>query len=889
MKLHLHCKDFFENMIGLDSDPQKIRCLRRIDLMCLKLAVERFLKSGTKDDAFDVFFCFVEIFEIFGEGYGESTETLLDVLADHEVNAGATLNEHKDHYSHSVYTFAIGIVLYQVSDNFRKDFDNFYKDNKINFKCKCSDDRFIKDCNYIVCKCDNKLLTDCKCKDSKKKHNLHEEFLYRWGMASLFHDIGYPFEIAFKSIREYTAKLMVKFTPQMHFDIDGLIKLNREKKLGEKYEFLSLIDDLAEDINCHDLISEYIVEKLYLFNFDKKDVKKRLDLYIKAMNPSACDVDYIIEDNKLKDIHFLDHAYFSAIIVLKKLLKKHNGKVSKKELEIYVDTAVIILLHAGFWRRELAKYKRAGRVGERPEMSIDKRLKLNPKIHPLAFLLNLCDELQQFDRIGYGIKSKDEPLPKTMYLDAGSKVIYSFSDDALCHKDENDNVDAKFIYKIKSKTMNNILSAVDLEYFNISIDVEFCNEESISSHNCATFFRHILEIAQEIDSEYERNKAIIDGREISHNEIVANWNKLSLELKMSNILAAKSYGDKLSSCGYFFDDRVLNFETVGELSKEQIKDLSKKEHDRWLDLYKSMGWTHEKYSEKEKSFFRPDRKHNCLISYWDLVKNEKDKDKSIVVNLIKNLSSKRKGKTGFFVYDNILNKPNLPFYYVGVAGHRFKRLNDNFDIDKLENALKDEFIKLDKAHENIVLLTSLADGFDIMAAKIAMQFGWTIKAILPECIDEYAKGIENKADMVVFMNLISPLKEPKTNKPIYESLKDKTRNLKYEKFESLLIHKLDDENFYHKDDCLVEGSPTCGQISCKLNQYYTDMSKYIANNCDLLVCAYDEAEEQEGLKINPGGTKFILDLIEKQNLELSVNDRTNIINILKSQLKYRKT
>ena len=38
------------------------------DLLCLKVALARFLKSGRKDDAFDVYFCFSEIYRVFGDG-----------------------------------------------------------------------------------------------------------------------------------------------------------------------------------------------------------------------------------------------------------------------------------------------------------------------------------------------------------------------------------------------------------------------------------------------------------------------------------------------------------------------------------------------------------------------------------------------------------------------------------------------------------------------------------------------------------------------------------------------------------------------------------------------------------------------------------------------------
>ena len=99
--------EFFKG--NFDKSTQKEKEARQIDRLCLQNAIKRFLSSGSKDDAFDVYYCFCEIFHVFGNGFCDNTKNLLDILADHEIKAGGFNDKHRDHYSHTVYVFALGI------------------------------------------------------------------------------------------------------------------------------------------------------------------------------------------------------------------------------------------------------------------------------------------------------------------------------------------------------------------------------------------------------------------------------------------------------------------------------------------------------------------------------------------------------------------------------------------------------------------------------------------------------------------------------------------------------------------------------------------------------------------------------------------------------------
>ena len=133
------------------------------EMTCFRKATEAFLKSGKKADAFVVYFCFSEIFKLFGSGY-ENTQKLLETLSDHEYHSGELLFKHRDHYSHSVYVFALGLAMYAHDGKLRSAFDNFYK---------------------------------------VTGGEAAEKFLRLWGTVSLFHDVGYPFQLAHEQLKVY--------------------------------------------------------------------------------------------------------------------------------------------------------------------------------------------------------------------------------------------------------------------------------------------------------------------------------------------------------------------------------------------------------------------------------------------------------------------------------------------------------------------------------------------------------------------------------------------------------------------------------------------------------------------------------------------------------------
>ena len=93
-----------------------------IDRLCFENAVDRFLRSGRKEDAFDVYFCYLEMYV----GDYEKTRRMIELLSEFEANGSGLLMKHRDHYSHSVYVFILGMAIFGSNKVFREDYKKYY-------------------------------------------------------------------------------------------------------------------------------------------------------------------------------------------------------------------------------------------------------------------------------------------------------------------------------------------------------------------------------------------------------------------------------------------------------------------------------------------------------------------------------------------------------------------------------------------------------------------------------------------------------------------------------------------------------------------------------------------------------------------------------------------
>lgn len=386
-----------EGLTGKSAAPCQIPFYMQKDLdrLTFENAVSRFCMSGTADDAFDVYFCYLSIF--FGDY--RNTRDMIEMLCEFENNAGSLLMKHRDHYSHSVYVFLIGLSVYQNNKTFRDKYYEYYKKKADAGMGKGTFD--------------------------EKEAGRH--FLKLWGLTALFHDIGYPFELPFEQIKGYFANSIDKrtaksvkdsFVPTMPFVSyqnmkDYLSNLNINSNEITQEELNKKIDQWTNGETVCDLSDIFALHLSKMLTKDYKyyDGKPFVD-FCKDKGYKTKDDGTLLDDYKkdfpqlyrwyLQDVlnrkpshpesfkGYMDHAYFSAILLLHRL----SGM---KELDIntdYTDSLCAILLHNSIFKRAVVT-----NGNKKHAFTIDEG--------PLTYLLMLCDELQCWDRTSYGLNNRN--------------------------------------------------------------------------------------------------------------------------------------------------------------------------------------------------------------------------------------------------------------------------------------------------------------------------------------------------------------------------------------------------------------------------------------------------------------------------------------------------
>lgn len=538
-----------------------------IDRLCLENAVDRFLKSGKKEDAFDVYFCYLEMFV----GDYQKTRRMIELLSEYEANGSGLLMKHRDHYSHSVYVFVLGLAIYESNKLYRDEYKKYYK---------------IQDENEAA-----------------------SHYLQYWGLSSLFHDIGYPFEQVCSYFEVEGDKRELRPFVAYH-NLDSFVALN-DKVKAELAEVI-----LEKNFNSTNEIFAYVLTKkmgnVYGFSEDKM-------------------LEYLIEKptqpNKFN--HFMDHAYFSATVLFKKLFEEMEIKMQIEHL----DALTAILMHNSLYKFCIAHYKSEGNKPFKAEL------------HPLAYMLMLCDELQCWDRTAYGRNSKKELHPMGCTFDFSNnniKAVYLFDENEMAKinhfKDEyiewlqNPGKEKKPGLKAYSGMyirkngvsgfQEDIERIVDLSLIQLNVEtglsehIHAGNRSYLSDSN----FINLYNFAIILNGRWENagwKRAKLAGQEeqfLSDSKVVeefANGFKaLSLEYKLLNINQAKAFAKYMNMIGCFYTDKSVDFEQVEKFTDDELVKIGKAEHQRWLQEHYDMGWTYGK-PEKDKRDF--ERKH------WDMI------------------------------------------------------------------------------------------------------------------------------------------------------------------------------------------------------------------------------------------------------------------------------
>lgn len=529
-----------------------------IERLCLENALKRFLDSGVARDAFDVYFCYIEMFV---GNYG-SSRMMIEMLSEFEVNGSSLLMKHRDHYSHSVYVFALGLAIYETNAKYRENYRSFYGFT------------------------------------AEEQQQAAHHFLQYWGLSSLFHDIGYPFELPFEQVESY-------------FEVKGKKRKNNPFMAYMGMERFIEIEPEVQDIlrglyggrsfaNTNELFAYEIVRKLGK-TYPVTEEGMNATLTTKPASPESFG-------------YFMDHAYFSASVLFQELCRVDKAGMSNAR----IDALTAIILHNSLYKFSIAFYKEEGNIP------------FSMELHPLAYMLMICDELQCWDRTSYGRNSRTELHPMSCELVFGdnsinAKYLYDEAekDKIDCYEQQYaawDKVDKSTKPALKAYAsmvhdndfLGDIKRIVNTDDLGLKVEIGLVKAQhgEKKTYLSESNFIHLYNFAVALNGRYSHQ-----GKENAPEVVEQMENEfesLSLEYKLSNIGQAKAFAGYLDAVNCFYTDRPVDFEIVTEFTPEDMQIIGPLEHGRWLREHREMGWrfgdTYQSEAEREQL-----RLHKCML------------------------------------------------------------------------------------------------------------------------------------------------------------------------------------------------------------------------------------------------------------------------------------
>jgi hypothetical protein len=345
---------------------------------------------------------------------------------------------------------------------------------------------------------------------------------------------------------------------------------------------------------------------------------------------------------------YMDHAYFSATVLFKKLFCDLKIDMENEHL----DALTAILLHNSLYKFSVAYYK-----NKASNIPLDIE-----NLHPLAYMLMLCDELQCWDRTAYGRNSKHELHPMEAVIDLSTdnlikiNYIYDSAEKEKIdkyekdykewysdHKGERPKLKAYSLMHQKEKIVRSngenaevscfqadIERIVDLSQLRLEVTSSVCESSDDKKHKgylSDSKFLSLYNFAVALNARWS-------GRNMTDDEMYDAFKGMSLEYKLSNINQAKAFDKYLNVIGAFYTDRSVDFSMLESFKDEELDKIGPLEHGRWLEEHYEMGW--EYISEEElKNIVRDETgitdensddfnnafkiKREILRKHWDMI------------------------------------------------------------------------------------------------------------------------------------------------------------------------------------------------------------------------------------------------------------------------------
>jgi len=294
----------------------------------------------------------------FGKGQ-IYTELIKNNLRIYEDAVKKTLPTHRDHFVHSAYVYLLGVYIFNKDSDYQQQVESNFNSNQPLTK--------------------------------KNGFDWRKEFEFRWTITSIFHDLAYPIEILAKQINDYQSKIDRRNKSKEEKSI-GFDLFNFEEMIS--FEYLQPLDPLLQQ--QHFKMRE---TSQYIYADNVFDILA-CNFQFKFLNYGYETIHKILADKFLKKVKSgeIDHGIMGSVILANWV---HDLYLNNKwDSEVFYcsigDCLGAIALHTcQLWLPDLFKRK------------------IVMAKHPLAYLLVLCDELQDWQR-----PSGEEILASSNFMDS---------------------------------------------------------------------------------------------------------------------------------------------------------------------------------------------------------------------------------------------------------------------------------------------------------------------------------------------------------------------------------------------------------------------------------------------------------------------------------------
>ncbi|MFB0919684.1 MAG: RyR domain-containing protein, partial [Oscillospiraceae bacterium] len=391
-----------------------------------------------------------------------------------------------------------------------------------------------------------------------------------------------------------------KETVNVQLSFGNFDALNSIAEVTPKREFTRCYFDRYEDSVYIDTLKpvDLLAHKIHTsLGVDLKTVKCALDDFV----------------NVMARFGFIDHGYYSSIIVLKWYGFLIQSAKYKPEYFFWpvLDSASAILLHNCYKNMLQKKPFKLGALA--------------PEAHPIAYLLILCDELQEWNREAYGIKDRKRTLAAEARLEITDEKL---NITLITH---NGSLPEDFSRE-KKKLLLGLLEINEL-FDTFAVHCKALKKQVLPQRKEELIPRPALsdleKLARAIHELYnEKQLERYPERPLKY----PSFDRLTDSLKYSNLRQAMNIPEKLRQMGYVMGPADGIGEKIERIPHEYVEYLAEKEHEAWIAERRATGWVSGDHVDAEKKITP------YLVPYSKLSEEIKQLDRDPVENIPKLLS-----------------------------------------------------------------------------------------------------------------------------------------------------------------------------------------------------------------------------------------------------------